>query len=161
MAGIAPARGPRNSRYNGRESRSNSCRSSRMESVTPLPSNRSFGMLFVLVFLAVGAVAWWRGGTTSGWWFSLSAITLVVTLSKPGWLTPANRAWMRLAAILNRIVSPIVLGTMFYGILAPTGWAMRLGGRDILKRRYERHAPSYWIERTPPGPDPSGLPNQF
>jgi hypothetical protein len=95
------------------------------------------------------------------WWFGLSGVTLVVTLVKPALLTPLNRAWMKLAEILNKIVSPIVLGTMFYGVFAPIGIVMRLAGRDPMKRRFDPQARTYWEERTPPGPDPSGLPNQF
>jgi Saxitoxin biosynthesis operon protein SxtJ len=132
-----------------------------MTSSAPLPSNRSFGTLFVVVFAVVGGFIWWRGGGAFGWWFSLSGLTLLVTLAKPDWLTPANRAWMKLAEILNRIVSPIVLGVMFYGLFAPIGWAMRLAGRDVLKRQYERSARSYWVERAPPGPDPTSFKNQF
>jgi Saxitoxin biosynthesis operon protein SxtJ len=127
----------------------------------PLPSNRSFGTLFVVVFALVGGFIWWRGGGSFGWWFGVSALTLLVTLLAPDWLTPANRAWMKLAELLNRIVSPLVLGVMFFGMFAPMGWAMRLSGRDALKRRIEPEARSYWVERTPPGPDAAGLPNQF
>jgi Saxitoxin biosynthesis operon protein SxtJ len=132
-----------------------------MMSSAPLPSNRSFGTLFVVVFAIVGAYVWWRGAGAFGWWFGLSGLTLAVTLAKPDWLTPANRAWMKLAEILNRIVSPVVLGVIFFGMFAPIGWAMRRAGRDALKRRFEPAARSYWVDRTPPGPDPAGLPNQF
>lgn len=132
-----------------------------MISPATLPSNRSFGTLFVIVFAAVGGFVWWRGGGSFGWWFGLSGTTLLITFVKPDWLTPANRAWMKLAEILNRIVSPVVLGVMFFGLFAPTGWAMRLAGRDVLRRRFEPEARTYWIEREPPGPDPTGLPNQF
>ena len=128
---------------------------------SPLPSNRSFGMLFVAVFALVGSYVWWRGGSLHPWWFGLSASTLLVTLVAPGLLAPLNRAWMRLASILNAIVSPIVLGIMFFGVFAPIGIVMRLAGRDAMRRRLDPRARTYWQERDPPGPDPSGLPNQF
>ena len=127
----------------------------------PLPSNRSFGTLFVVVFVLLGGYSWWRGGAVYPWAFGLSALTLVVTLAKPVWLAPANRAWMKLAELLNRIVSPIVLGVIFYGVFTPTAWVMRSTGRDAMKRRFEPATRTYWIERDPPGPDPAGLPNQF
>ena len=132
-----------------------------MKSSAPLPSNRSFGALFVVVFAIIGGITWWHGATVYPWWFALSAITLLVTVLKPNWLAPANQAWMKLAEFLHRIVSPLVLGIMFYGLFTPIGWAMRLAGRDVLKRRFEGKAGSYWVERVPPGPDPAGLPNQF
>lgn len=128
---------------------------------SPLPSNYSFGMLFVAVFALVGSYVWWRGGSLHPWWFGLSASTLLVTLVAPGLLAPLNRAWMRLASILNTIVSPIVLGIMFFGVFAPIGIVMRLAGRDAMRRRLDPRARTYWQERDPPGPDPSGLPNQF
>jgi hypothetical protein len=127
----------------------------------PLPSNRSFGTLFVVVFALIGAYGWWRGGATYPWAFALSALTLLLTLAKPDWLAPANRAWMKLAEILHRIVSPVALGIVFFGVLTPMGFAMRLFGRDTMQRRFDPSARTYWIERDPPGPDPSGLPNQF
>ena len=127
----------------------------------PLPSNRSFGTLFVVVFGLLGAYSWWRGGAMYPWAFGLSVLTLGVTLAKPDWLAPANRAWMKLAELLNRVVSPIVLGVIFFGIFTPTAWAMRLAGRDAMKRAFEPAARTYWVEREPPGPDPAGLPNQF
>ena len=127
----------------------------------PLPSNRSFGTLFVVVFGLLGAYSWWRGGAAYPWAFGLSALTLAVTLAKPDWLAPANRAWMKLAELLNRVVSPVVLGVIFYGMFTPIAWVMRWAGRDAMKRRFEPDARSYWVERDPPGPDPAGLPNQF
>jgi len=127
----------------------------------PLPSNRSFGTLFVVVFGLLGAYSWGRGGAVYPWAFGLSALTLAVTLAKPDWLAPANRAWMKLAELLNRVVSPVVLGVIFYGMFTPIAWVMRWAGRDAMKRRFEPDARSYWVERDPPGPDPAGLPNQF
>jgi hypothetical protein len=127
----------------------------------PPPSNRSFGTLFVAVFAIVGVVVVWRGGSYAVGWFALSALTLAVTLVRPAWLAPLNRAWMRLARVLERIVSPVVLGVMYYALLAPVGIAMRWAGRDPMKRRFDAEAASYWEARTPPGPDPADLPRQF
>lgn len=132
-----------------------------MTSASVLPSNRSFGRLFVIVFALIGGYLWWTGGATQLWWFGAAGLTLLVTLVKPVWLTPFNRWWMKLAELLNRIVSPVVLGVMFFGMFAPMGWVMRLAGRDALNRRFDPSARSYWVERDPPGPDPAGLPNQF
>ena len=86
---------------------------------------------------------------------------LLVTLTAPDWLAPFNRAWMKLAELLNRVVSPLVLGLLFFGLFTPIAWGMRLAGRDAMKRRFEPEASSYWQDRDPPGPDPDGLHNQF
>jgi hypothetical protein len=126
-----------------------------------LPSNRSFGTLFVVVFAILGGFSWWNNGTLYPYWLALSGLTGAVTLLAPDWLTPLNRAWMKLAQILNMIVSPIVLGVIFFVVMLPFGLVMRIKGRDPLRRRYEAAAPSYWIPRDPPGPPPESLRNQF
>jgi hypothetical protein len=126
-----------------------------------LPSNRSFGSLFAVVFALVGGYVWWRGGSAHPWWLGLSGLTLLVTLARPSLLAGLNRAWMKLAELLSKVVSPVVLGLMFYAVLTPVGIAMRLFGRDAMKRKVDPRAPSYWEDRTPPGPDPSSLPYQF
>jgi len=126
-----------------------------------LPSNRSFGATFAVVFALVGGYAWWRGTLPAGWAFALSGLTLLVTIARPTWLFPLNRAWMKLAQVLHRIVNPIVLAVIYFGVFAPVGIGMRWARRDALKRRFDPEARSYWIQREPPGPDPSGLPNQF
>jgi len=127
----------------------------------PLPSNRSFGTVFTVFFALVGAWSWWRGGAAYPWAMAAAGLTLLVTLAAPRVLTPLNRAWMKLGELLHRVVSPIVLGVIFFAIFTPVGVVMRLAGRDALKRRFEPAARTYWIERQPPGPDPSGLPHQF
>ena len=80
---------------------------------------------------------------------------------RPKTLAPLNRLWMKLAALLNRVVSPVVMGVIFFGLFTPVAWFMRAIGRDTMRRRFDPELQSYWIERTPPGPDPQGLPDQF
>ena len=130
-------------------------------STPALPSDRSFGTLFTCVFALLGGYWWWRSNALFPWAFGASALTLLISLGAPGWLAPANRAWMKLAEVLNRVVSPIVLGAMFFLVLTPVAVAMRVIGRDAMKRRFEPAASTYWVERDPPGPDPAGFPDQF
>jgi hypothetical protein len=129
--------------------------------VPALPSNRSFGFVFVVVFAVLGVYSWWRGSQYFAVPLGLSALIGSITLAKPEVLTPFNRAWMKFGELLHRVISPIVLGAIFYGVITPYGTVMRLFGRDALRRKFQRELPSYWIERTPPGPDGSSLPNQF
>lgn len=126
-----------------------------------LPSDRSFGTLFVVVFAAIATYVWWLGSSGFVGPLGLAALTLVVTLVRPSLLRPLNRMWMQLAVLLNHVFSPIVLGVIFFGMFTPIAWAMRLAGRDTMKRKFDGKLVSYWIDRQPPGPDPAGLPNQF
>lgn len=127
----------------------------------PLPSDRSFGLLFVAVFTLLSVWAWWTGSAWAVWSAALGALTLLITLVRPALLNPLNRQWMRLAELLNRVVSPVVLGLIYFGLFTPTAWGMRLRGRDALRLHLEPDAATYWIERDPPGPDPTSLPNQY
>lgn len=126
-----------------------------------LPSNRSFGTVFIVFFTLIGTLSWWWDGTLFPLLFGLAAVTLLATLTAPRLLTPFNKSWMKLGELLNRIVSPLVLGIMYFGLLTPIAVAMRLGNRDSLHRNFDLHAKSYWATRTPPGPDPDSFHNQF
>jgi hypothetical protein len=128
---------------------------------SPLPSNRSFGMLFVAVFAALGGYSRWRGGTGYPGWFAAAALVLVPTVFAPRMLTPFNRAWMKLGHLLGRVFNPVVLGLLFFLGVTPLGIVKRMLGWDPMRTRYDADAATYWIDRDPPGPAPDSLPNQF
>jgi Saxitoxin biosynthesis operon protein SxtJ len=116
-----------------------------MDNSLRLPSERSFGWTFTALFALVGLYAY-------PWLIVLAAATALVTVARAQWLAPANRAWMRFGLALNRVVSPLVIGLIFFAVFTPVAVVMRLAGRDALKLRFERAAPSYWVRRDPPGP---------
>ena len=124
-------------------------------------SNRTLGLTFGAVFLIVGLYPWAFGRPVRWWGVVASASFVLLALAAPGVLGPLNKAWTRLGLLLHRITSPIVLGIMFFVVVTPTGFLMRLLGKDVLRLRMEPDAPSYWIERQPPGPKPDTLSNQF
>jgi hypothetical protein len=127
-----------------------------------MPSDRSFGLTFVVVFAIIAAWQAWAGrvGIASAFG-ALGLIILVVALARPALLHRLNRAWMLFGALLHKVVNPIVLGGIYFLVFTPFGLAMRLAGRDALRRKLDRQAKSYWINRDPPGPPPDSLPNQF
>ena len=84
-----------------------------------------------------------------------------MSLIVPRWLAPLNRLWLKFGELLHRITSPIILGIMFFGVITPVGWLMRRTGKDLLRMKFDREAPSYWIKREPPGPDKTSLKRQF
>jgi len=127
----------------------------------PLPSDRSFGLTFTAIFALGGAWMAWKRRAYFPVLLCASGFFLLVSVAFPRVLHRLNVAWMGLAAVLNRIVSPIVLGVIFFGLLTPIAAAMRLRGRDVLHRRFAYDRDSYWVTRDPPGPDGSSFPRQF
>ena len=112
---------------------------------TVMPSDRKFGWTFAAIFLLVGAFY-------HPWLIALAGVIAIITLTRAEWLAPAKHAWMKLGELLGRIVSPVVMGFIYFGIFTPVAVAMRLAGRDALRLRLEKTLPSYWIRRDPPGP---------
>jgi len=100
-------------------------------------------------------------GVAYPWEFGLAAVTAVVTIARPEWLAPLNRLWMKFGELMHRVVSPVVLGVIFYGVFTPIGLVMRMAGRDSMKRKFKAAAPTYWIERDPPGPPAESFRDQF
>ena len=127
-----------------------------------LPSDRSFGFTFVVVFLLLAAWQGWSGRLlVAGLLTAVSACLLAIALAWPTLLRPLNRLWMKFGGLLHAVVNPIVLGGMYFLLITPIAVGMRLFGRDALKRRLDPHATSYWEKRDPPGPAPDSLPFQF
>lgn len=125
------------------------------------PSDRSFGIVFAVVFAVIGLLPlvtlrmprWWAVGIGAGF--------LVLAMLAPRVLAPLNQVWLRFGLLLHRVVSPIALGIVFFGVVTPMGVIMRLAGKDLLRLRSDASAPSYWIDRQPPGPAPESLRDQF
>jgi len=130
-------------------------------STEPLPSDRSFGFTFTAVFALVGAWMAWKSRPYFAIPLGASGLFLLAALALPRVLHPLNVAWMRLALVLNRIVSPVVMGVIYFGVLTPVATAMRWRGRDVLHRQFNPGRASYWITRDPPGPEGSSFPRQF
>lgn len=124
-------------------------------------SDRAFG----LTFAAVGAIfALWPllDGEEPRWWLLAAVAALIaVSFAAPQILRPLNRIWLRMGLLLHRIVSPVILGIIFFGVLTPLGLAMRMAGKSPLRLRFEHGVPSYWIVREPPGPAPKSMSRQF
>ena len=115
-----------------------------------LPSNKKFGFFFALVFAV--ATGYFYTGAHPTWAYFFAAIVLVlltVTVFKADLLLPLNKLWMRLGFLLGMIVSPIVLGLLFFGLFTPISFLMRLVGRDELRVKL-KHKRSHWVIRDEP-----------
>jgi len=124
-------------------------------------SSRSFGLLFVAVFLILAAFNYVAHGR---WYIVLgicAAALLALSLLMPRALAPLKRQWLKLGSLLNRIVAPIVLTLVYVLAIVPVGVLARLFGKDPLSLRRQPAASSYWIGRERGGPSPESLRDQF
>ena len=124
-------------------------------------SNRSFGVVFAVVFALIAFLPLFHGGAVRLWSLGVAAVFAVLAFAAPNILAPLNRLWTRLGLLLHTVVNPIVLGIMFYLVITPMGLVMRFLGKDPLRLKRDPEASSYWIERVPPGPEPESLGEQF
>ena len=124
-------------------------------------NDRSFGFVFAAVFAMVAVLPWLFGGPFRLWAMVASVGFLAVGLVAPALLAPLNRLWFKFGLLLHKIVSPLVLGIMFFLVITPTGLLMRALGKDPLRLKLDKRLSSYWIERMPPGPTPESLKDQF
>jgi hypothetical protein len=129
-----------------------------------LPTERSFGLLFGAVFALLAAYGWYFKGwslpivlTSVGAAFAFVLLGFVA----PKVLAPLNWLWFQLGQLLGKIVSPVVLGAIFFLILTPVSLVSRLFGRDELRLKRKASQTSYWLDRAPPGPAPESFKNQF
>jgi hypothetical protein len=125
-------------------------------------SDRVFGLVFAVVFALIGVFPWiFSDGAVRVWALAVGAAFLAIALAVPRILHPLNRLWMRFGLLLHRIVNPVVLGIMFFVVVTPIALLMRWRGKDPLRLRFDAAAKTYWIARTPPGPDPRSLNHLF
>lgn len=124
-------------------------------------SDRSFGLVFAVAFLVVALFPMVHGREARLWALAPAAAFLGFALIRPALLTPLNRLWFRFGLLLARVTNPLIMGLVFFLVITPMAMIMRLRGADLLRLRLDREAKSYWIERTPPGPAPASMTNQF
>jgi len=115
-----------------------------------LPSNKKFGYFFSLVF-AIATVYFYIYSSLIWTYVFAVAVTifLLITLVKADFLLPLNKLWMRFGLLLGMIVSPIVLGVIFFGLFTPIALIMRLSGRDELRLEFKDKT-SHWVLRDEP-----------
>ena len=124
-------------------------------------SHRVFGWVMSAVAALVTLWAWRKGHGWMAWPAGIAIAFAMAVAIAPALLAPLNRAWMALGHLLGRIVSPIIMGLIFFGVVTPIAIVARLRGVDPMRRRFDPTARTYWIERDPPGPDPGTMERQF
>jgi hypothetical protein len=124
-------------------------------------SERTFGLVFAAFLCVIGLVPLIHHGHIRLWALVAAAVFLVVALVVPRILQPLNHLWFLLGRLLHRIVNPLVMGVLFYVVITPAALLIRLAGWDLLSLKRDPKAQSYWVHRTPPGPEPQSLKNMF
>ena len=120
-------------------------------------SNKSFGIVFFLVFFLIGIYPVLNSNDLRFWSLFLSLIFLILGLMNSKILTPLNRIWFKFGMFLGTIVSPFVMGVIFFLIVTPIGVIMKITGKDLLNLKYSNKN-TYWIEKSGPK---SRMRNQF
>ena len=124
-------------------------------------SNRNFGLVFAAVFAVLGVWPAMRYGHAPRWWaLAAAAAFLAAAVFAADRLAPLNRLWFRIGMALHGVVSPLVMGLLYYGAVVPMGLLLRATGKDLLRLK-RSEASSYWILREPRGPAAGSMKNQF
>jgi len=122
-----------------------------------ISSNKSFGIVFFIFFLIFSIYPLTDGGALRVWSLVISIIFLILGLLNSKILTPLNKLWFKFGILLGTIVSPIVMGIVFFIVVTPISLIMKILGKDILNLKKNKNK-SYWIDKSEPN---SKMKNQF
>jgi len=122
-----------------------------------LSSNRSFGIVFFIFFLFIGLYPLINELDLRLWSIIISLIFLILGVLNSKILTPLNKIWFKFGIFLGKIISPIIMGLIFFIVVTPIGLLMKILGKDVISLKFNNNK-SYWIEKK--GPD-SKMRNQF
>tara|TARA_S200000501_G_C20469649_1_gene588817 strand:- start:14 stop:397 length:384 start_codon:yes stop_codon:yes gene_type:complete len=111
-----------------------------------ISSNRNFGLVFFTVFLIISLYPILNGKELRYWSLGLSLIFLLLGIINSSFLTPLNKAWFKFGLLLGKIISPVILGLIFFLLVTPIGILMRILKKDILSLQ-KNDSNSYWIEK--------------
>ena len=120
-------------------------------------SNRSFGIVFFIVFFIIALFPLINNSEIRIWAVIISLIFLILGLINSKILTPLNKAWFKFGIFLGKIISPLIMGIIFFLVVTPIGILMKMLKKDLLNLKFNKHK-SYWIEKSEPK---SKMKNQF
>ena len=120
-------------------------------------SNRSFGIVFFVVFLIITLYPLLNNENIRYWSLLVSLVFLILGLLNSNILTPLNKIWFKFGILLGKVISPIIMGIIFFFVVTPIGLLMRILKKDLLNLKYNNDK-SYWIEKKEPK---SKMKNQF
>ena len=120
-------------------------------------SNKSFGFVFFIVFLIISIYPMLGGDSLRVWSLAISIIFLILGLLNSKILSPLNKLWFKFGIFLGKIISPIIMGIIFFFVVTPIGYLMRLFKKDVLSLKFNANK-SYWVKKNGPK---SKMKNQF
>lgn len=125
-------------------------------------SNKSFGLVFAAVF---AIIAFWplvfHGSSLRLWALTIAAIFLAVTYLAPQVLKPLNRVWFLFGMLINKIVTPLVMGIIFVSTVVPIGLIRRMLNPDPMNQKFDPSSDSYWAQRDPEMTKQTSMRKQF
>jgi Saxitoxin biosynthesis operon protein SxtJ len=124
-------------------------------------SERMFGLVFAGLFLIIGGRPLLSGESPHWWALAVAAAFAVAAVAAPATLRPLNWLWHKFGLLLHHVMSPLVMGTIFFLAVTPVALIMRLLGKDVLGLRRRPDLSSYWIARQTPGSAPETMKRQF
>ena len=110
-------------------------------------SNKSFGLLFFVVFLIIGLWPLKNSENLNLYFITASAVFLILGLLNSKLLSPLNKSWIKLGEILGIIIAPIVMALVYFAILTPISIIVRVFGKDLLGLKFLKEKETYWIKR--------------
>ncbi|MDD5438664.1 MAG: SxtJ family membrane protein [Candidatus Omnitrophica bacterium] len=122
---------------------------------------REFGLLVGGILVVLGIVGLWRGKAVYPCFLVPGALLVLAGVIAPRILTPLQKIWMGLALLIGFFMSRLVLTLLFYGVMTPIGFLMRLSGNDILDQRLDKKKPSYWLDRKEQNKPKASYENQY
>lgn len=126
-----------------------------------ISSNRSFGFVFTAFFFLLSFLAWKKQSQILPVWLALGILMLIMATFLPSYLSFLNKTWNRFGLLLHRIVTPVVMFLMFFGVFLPIGFFLRVIGKLSLKKSFDPNLKTYWIPRSEPGPKPDSMKFSF
>ena len=112
-----------------------------------ISSNRNFGLVFFIVFLIVSTWPLTNEEPVRIWSTIISLVFLILGLMNSKLLTPLNKLWFKFGMILGAIIAPIAMGVVFFLVVTPIGLIMKIMGKDLLNKKYDKKKRTYWIKR--------------
>lgn len=127
------------------------------------PSERSFGITFAAVFALLGSFSYWHRGISVAFYVVvvLSVVVAIVTAMTPRLLRPLNLVWLKFGLLLHKVVNPVIMGLLFFGVFTPMGTVMRAVGTDLLRLKRKSASETYWIVKGDESIPNSSMKNQF